>query len=113
MEDEGFTRTDWIRLIATIAWLAIFVYRPQLIMAVTLLVIGFGMIVYNAINFWTTVLRKEESSSVVPIAGGVIASIGVAIIPLDGIWKWAWIPLMLDWGGLPFYLAVLFGYNRQ
>ena len=112
MDDEGFSRADWIRLIATVAWLGIFVYRPQLILAITLLVIGFGMIAYNAINFWVTVVLKNKASSAVPIIGGVAASIGVAIIPAEGIWKWSWIPLILDWGGLPYYLSVMFGYKK-
>jgi uncharacterized membrane protein len=110
--EEGFTRNEWIRLIAVIAWLAIFVYRPQLVLAVTLLIIGGVMIVFNAINFWATVVRKRESPSVLPVFGGIMAAIGIAILPVEGVWKWAWIPLLLDWGGLPVYLAALFGYNK-
>jgi hypothetical protein len=113
MDDEGFTRNDWIRLIATISWLAIFVYRPQLVAAVSLLIVGIVMIIYNAVNFWATVVRKEESSSVLPIFGGLLAAIGIAILPVEGIWKWAWIPLLLDWGGLPFYFVAMFGRRTK
>ena len=104
MEDERFNRADWIRLIASIAWLAIFVYRPRLIASITMLVIGGGMIAYNAMIFWQTVVCKGDGPSVAPVFGGIIAAAGVALLPLDGSWKWAWIPLVVDWGGLPVFL---------
>jgi len=44
MEDERFTRADWIRLIA-----------------------------YNAMIFWQTVVCKGDGPSVAPVFGGIIA----------------------------------------
>lgn len=78
---------------------------PQLILAVILLIIGGGFIAYNAMIFWLTVVRKEDASSVLPIFGGVIAAAGVAILPVPGSWVWAWVPLVIDWGGLRIFLA--------
>ncbi len=56
-------------------WLAVFVLRPQLVFAIT------------------------------SLFGGMIAAAGVARLPLPGASKWAWIPLVIDWGGLPMLLA--------
>ena len=78
---------------------------PQLIIAVILLIIGGGFIAYNAMIFWLTVVRKEDASSVLPIFGGVIAAAGVAILPVSGSWYWAWVPLVIDWGGFRIFLA--------
>jgi hypothetical protein len=103
--DDSFTRSDWLRLIGAAAWLAVFVVRPQLVAAITLLAIGGGFIAYNAMIFWQTVVRKREAPSVAPIFGGIIAAAGIALLPLTGSWKWAWVPLLVDWGGLPVYLA--------
>jgi hypothetical protein len=73
---------------------------PQLLFAIALLAIGGVFIAYNAVVFWSTVVRKEEATSVAPLVGGIIAAAGVAALPIAGSWQWAWIPLILDWGGL-------------
>lgn len=106
MSDEGFTRKDWLRLLISVAWLVVFAFRPQLILAVTLLLIGSGVIAFNAAIVWYTVIRKEKhASSIVPVVGGIAAAGGIALLPLTGTWQWAWIPLLLDCGGLPMFLC--------
>jgi len=77
---------------------------PQLIFAVVLLAIGGAFIAFNAVIFWLTVVRKQDAPSVAPIVGGVIAAAGVAALPLAGSWQWAWVPLLIDWGGLRIFL---------
>ncbi len=57
------------------SWLAVFVLRPQLVFAIT------------------------------SLFGGIIAAGGVARLALPGASKWAWIPLVIDWGGLPMLLG--------
>ncbi len=106
MTDNGFSRNDWLRLIFGIAWLVVFVFWPQLVFAITLLGIGAVFIAYNARVFWIEVVRKERGPSVAPIFGGILAGIGIAILPIAGSWKWAWIPLLTDWGGLGMLYAV-------
>lgn len=103
----GPTRSypERLRLLAAVVWLALFVMRPQLILALTFLLIGGGFIVFNGVAFWVTVIRKEPFSSVAPIAGGLVAAVGVAFLPIAESWKWAWLPLVLDWGGVPRVLA--------
>ena len=78
---------------------------PRLIFAVALLVIGGALITYNAMVFWLTVVRKDHAPSVAPIFGGVIAAIGVAVLPVTSSWMWAWIPLVIDWGGFRIFVA--------
>lgn len=78
---------------------------PQLIFAVALLIIGGGFIAYNAMIFWLTVVRKEHAPSVAPIVGGVIAAVGIAVLPVTGSWQWAWVPLVIDWGGFRIFLS--------
>ncbi len=80
----------------------------QLIFAIISLAIGSVMIAFNAMVFWLTVIRREDAPAVAPIFGGVFAAIGIALLPLPGSWKWAWVPLAADWGGIPIFLAAWF-----
>jgi hypothetical protein len=76
-----------------------------MVFAITLLIIGSALIAFNAIIFWLTVVRKDHASSVAPIFGGIFAAAGIAILPVSESWKWLWVPLLIDWGGLPFFLS--------
>lgn len=78
---------------------------PQLIFAVVLLIVGGTFIAYNAVVFYLTVIRKEQAPSVAPIFGGVIAAVGIAVWPVSGTWMWAWIPLVIDWGGFRIFFS--------
>ncbi len=84
---------------------------PQLLFALALLIIGGVYIASNAVIFWLSVVRKEHAPAVVPIVGGPIAAAGIALLPFPGSWKWAWVPLVVDWGGFP--LFVLAWYERR
>jgi hypothetical protein len=108
MAYERFLRSHLLRLVSGIAWLAIFVSWPRLTFAVTLLIIGAVMIAFNAMVFWLAVVRGGDAPSVAPVFGGIIAATGVAVLPFAGSWQWAWVPLIVDWGGLPRFLAALF-----
>ena len=105
MTERGTSHMDWLRLVSTVAWLVIFVIWPQFTFALTLLIIGGFLIAYNARVFWLTVVREDYAPSVVPIFGGVMAAAGIAILPATGSWQWAWIPLVIDWGGFRIFLA--------
>ncbi len=76
---------------------------PQLLFALVLLVIGGVLVAFNAMIFWITVVQKEDAPAVAPIVGGPIAAVGIALLPLAGSWKWAWVALVVDWGGLPLF----------
>lgn len=85
----------------------------QLVFSVALLVIGGMLIAYNAMIFWLTVVQKEEAPSVAPIFGGVIAAAGIAALPITGSWQWAWVPLLIDWGGFRIFLAHWFSSSAK
>ncbi len=105
MTDRENSRMDWLRLLSAVAWFVIFVIWPQLTFAVTLLIIGGCFIAYNARVFWLIVVRQDYAPSVAPIFGGVIAAAGIVVLPVTGSWHWAWIPLVIDWGGFRIFLA--------
>jgi hypothetical protein len=105
-EKDSFGALDWLRLVAAVVWLGIFVIWPQSTFAVTLLIIGGAFIAFNAMVFWLTVVRRGKASSIAPIVGGVIAAAGIVILPVSESWKWFWVPLVIDWGGLPHFLTV-------
>lgn len=105
INDCGTFRMGWVRLLATVAWLVIFVMWPQVTLAITLLIIGGTFIAFNAMIFWLTVIRKGRAPSVAPIVGGVMAAAGIVALPITGGWQWAWAPLVIDWGGFPIFVA--------
>ena len=112
-QEEGFTRKDWLRLIGTVAWLIVFVTWPRLTAGASLIIAGGVMMVFNGMIFLATVVHKGSGPAVAPIFGGILAAAGIAILPVDGIWKWAWIPLLLDWGGLPMFLVAWYQHIRN
>lgn len=103
---------EWLRPALVIVWLILLVVWPRLTTALTLLGIGGAFIAYNAFIFWSRVVHKAPAPSVAPIVGGIMAAAGVATLPLDGAWHWAWIPLLLDWGGLPMFMGAWFMRER-
>ncbi len=110
---DTFGILDWLRLLATVAWLVIFVIWPRITLGVTLIIIGCVAIAYNAMVFWGTVVCKDHAPSVMPIIGGVFAAVGIMLLPITESWKWAWIPFVIDWGGLPGFLASSAGYYNR
>jgi hypothetical protein len=113
MADDSWTLKDSLRLVAVVAWLVIFVFWPQLTSAITLLVAGGVFMAFNAFVFWQTVILKGDAPAVAPIFGGILAALGVALLPVTGIWKWAWIPLLIDWGGLPMFVRAWYEDRRK
>jgi hypothetical protein len=84
-------------------------YWGQLIFSVVLLLAGSFAIVVNGWIFWESMVKKRPTPSVLPIFGGIIAAIGLAIFPAERTWIWAWVPIVVDWGGLP---AVVVAWRR-
>ena len=113
MADDSWTPKDSLRLVAVIAWLIVLVIWPRLTAAITLLSVGGAFIAFNAWIFWETVVLKGNAPAVAPIFGGVLAAAGMVILPVPGIWKWAWIPLLIDWGGLPMFVRAWYESRRK
>ena len=54
----------------------------------------------NWIIFFNGIFKKRQSSWI-PLMGGVFTAIGLASLPIKGLWKFWWLPLIIDWGCLP------------
>lgn len=104
-DKHTFSALDWLRLLAVVTWLVLLVRWPQLTFASTLLIIGAGLIGYNAWIFWLSIVLNEDAPSIAPVFGGISAAAGIVLLPVAGSWLYCWIPLLVDWGGLPFYLT--------
>jgi hypothetical protein len=72
-------------------------------------ILGGGAVAFGAfvsIGNWITLIGAivtKSSTSFIPLIGGVLAAIGVLILPIDGIWRWAWVPLFTDFGTVPLW----------
>ena len=104
-DKERFNARDWLRLLATVAWLGIFVFWPRITLGATFIIVGLIPLAYNAMVFWETVITRGSGPSAVPLVGGVAVGMGMLLLPIENAWHWAWIPLLLDWGGLPVMMA--------
>jgi hypothetical protein len=65
---------------------------------------------FIALGNWVTlvgIIVAKRSSSFVPFIGGVLAAIGMLLLPVADLWKWAWIPLIADFGTLPMWIWTL------
>ncbi|MCA8915905.1 MAG: hypothetical protein KDB90_10880 [Planctomycetes bacterium] len=60
-----------------------------------LLALGNGSIAFRAF------VLKQKAPSWIPLIGGVAGAIAFIVVPIGGLWMWAWIPLLLDWGSIP------------
>ncbi|MDH3703859.1 MAG: hypothetical protein OEU46_21400 [Alphaproteobacteria bacterium] len=65
---------------------------------------------YNGFMAWSVYVKSEHAQSIGPVFGGLMGFIGLLIAPI-GDWTgrlaYAWIPLLLDVGCLP-YLTLFF-----
>jgi hypothetical protein len=104
---------EWLRLFAVIAWLIVFVLWPRSTTAITLLLAGAAFISFNAMVFWETIVRKDHAPAVLPIFGGILGAAGIALLPFPEAWIWAWVPLVIDWGGLPRLIAAWCGPSSR
>jgi hypothetical protein len=52
---------------------------------------------------WTNPENRNISSA--PLLGGLLGMLAVLIVPIPGIAKWWWIPLVVDFGCLPFVIV--------
>jgi hypothetical protein len=57
-----------------------------------------------AVVNWGVLIRgvvKRVRGTWIPLFGGVCGAAGVLVLPLDGAWRFFWLPLVLDWGSIP------------
>jgi hypothetical protein len=51
--------------------------------------------------FWKNYIRRERTSSWIPIVGGLCGVAAALIVPFPLAKQFWWLPLLLDWGSLP------------
>lgn len=61
----------------------------------------------NGMVFLNNYVFRKKWVSAIPIIGGISGSIGLALLPIHDIWRYAWIPAIIDWGFLPLLLVSL------
>jgi len=71
------------------------------IIGTTFLLFGGYMIVMNWGVFINNHVLKKKWTSAVPFVGGVAAAIGLACLPVAGLWRFSWVLLIIDWGSIP------------
>lgn len=83
------------------------------ILSSALLLFAGYAIVMNWAVFTNNYILKKKWSSAVPLVGGATGAIGLICLPLEGLWKFAWIPLVLDWGSIPVIVVSLICYIER
>jgi hypothetical protein len=66
--------------------------------------------ILNAGVFWKGVVLRQSTPSFIPLLAGLCGMVAVLIVPLTGVNRWWWIPLLLDWGSLPGILVSVVYY---
>ncbi len=86
----------------------------QWIFGILFLVFGTYMSAMNWACFVNNVIPSRRFASVVPLVGGISGSIGVICLPISGVWKYFWIPFIVDYGSIPLILltATFLAYHR-
>jgi hypothetical protein len=69
--------------------------------------IAFGLLASAVVCANYSVLLRR-SGLIVPFVGGLAGAVAVALWPAAGLWKWCWIPLVIDYGSLPSLFIVFF-----
>jgi hypothetical protein len=75
------------------------------ILLFTLFLVG---AVQNWAIFWSVVVKHRPNASGVPFVFGLLGCVGLVLLPIEGSWKLAWLPLLLDWGSVPTHAAELY-----
>ena len=61
-------------------------------------------------NNWFYVIqacRRMGSTSLTLILGGIAGALALFVAPVDGLWQWFWVPMLLDPGCLPALVMIL------
>ncbi len=69
-------------------------------LSVVLLLVGGFVIIMNWVIIYYSLVKKKHSSWA-PLAGGVFAAVGLAILPIAGVAKYWYVPVIVDYGCLP------------
>ncbi|HET6384299.1 MAG TPA: hypothetical protein VFJ58_12975 [Armatimonadota bacterium] len=62
---------------------------------------------------WTIHVAKKRASSWIPLLGGSLGALGIALLPVPAVNRWWWTPFLLDWGSLPGIAENLIFHGRR
>lgn len=85
----------------------------RLILGIGLLVFSVYMIFMNWAVFVNNHLLKRKWTSAVPVVGGFAGMVGMICLPVEGLWKYSWIPLVVDWGTIPVMVVSLVFLRKE
>lgn len=82
--------------------------------SVVLLIVFFWLSLLNWSVAWRRLVRRQQAPSWIPLLGGSLGALGVVALPLPGVARLWWLPLLLDWGCAPGLLhAVVYHVLRK
>jgi hypothetical protein len=62
-------------------------------------------------NLWITfggLFKKRKTHATLgPLVGGIAGMIGILLLPIEGVRSFCWVPLVVDMGCVPLFVAVL------
>ena len=74
---------------------------------------GVYVIIMNWLVFVNNAILRKPWVSAVPLIGGVMAAISMVLLPVESLWKWAWICVVVDWGSLPLIVWSIVGPRER
>lgn len=83
------------------------------IVSVLIIVFGIYIIIMNWCVFLNNHIHGNRWTSAVPFVGAVSLALGVVLLPVPQGWKYAWIPLFLDWGSIPVVATAIISWLRR
>lgn len=84
-------------------WLALPYGRADRV--ASLLISGAAMMAFNRMLFREGGLHTGQAPAGASVLGGIFATAGIALRPINKLWTWAWAPLFLRFGGLPMFVV--------
>lgn len=74
-----------------------------------------GLSVFNWRAFWRNTVRRGREPAAVPVVAALLGVLAVYVCPLAGSSKAWWVPLILDFGALPYalWLAYATGFGKR
>ena len=86
----------------------------RLIIGVAFGMFGFYIVAMNWGVFVNNYILKRKWTSAVPLVGGGAVAVCMVCLPVEGnLWKYAWIPLFVDWGSIPVIVAAIICHSSS
>ena len=60
-----------------------------------------------------SVAKRGVSISVIPFVGGVSGALACLVLPIEGVWRWFWLPPLIDFSGFLILASMLSRRNAK